>query len=129
MGADGQDGADGLPGENSGFFLGWGNAIHGANHLRVQLNGGRGSSGQDGGNGAEGANGPDGQIASIYQLDPRLLEKIRPVPGHWLDLLNTKYEEIYRSSGKRGERGGRGGRGGSPGKGGFKGDAQLYQKS
>jgi len=123
---DNKDGNPGLPGGNSGNFLGVGRAFNNLDFLRLTLKGGRGGQGIKGRDGECGSAGADGDLALVKSRDEKVLiskEISYDAKSLTYSMLtwNATFHEVYESKGEPGgdgENGGRGGFGGLGGKGG-----------
>jgi len=122
-----KDGKPGLPGGNSGNFVGICQTFVGQRLLRMRLRGGKGGQGSGGKDGKVGDAGADGDLEKVKNRDPSLMISkeilYRPTSVVYSMLTwNATFSEVYESRGKcgkRGEDGGRGGSGGIGGKGGY----------
>jgi len=127
--SENKDGEPGLPGRNSGNFVGVCKKFMGLSFkkLKLILKGGKGGKGLNGRFGRAGSAGVDGDLDRIKNRDPSIMKSkeilYRPTSMAYSMLTwNATFSEVYESrgeDGQNGEDGGRGGSGGFGGKGGY----------
>jgi len=135
-GADGDDGVPGNRGHNGGDFLGVGNAFYNSLGLTVNVNGGKGGSGQNGGDGHKGQDGraaenprdaTDAKGSTAANRSERIVVAKSTTPS-WFGSYETTTAK-YKTFGELGGKGGNSGRGGKGGTGGESGLVSTFQKS
>ncbi len=126
-----KDGEPGLPGGNSGNFVGIGTTFVSLRFLKLVLNGGQGGRGLDGKEGERGLPGSDGNLVEVQnRVETKRVSKEPRYGGgslvYSLLTFNAKFEEVYESQGEIGGKGEEGGKGGCGGQGGRSGKAFIF---
>jgi len=118
------DGVIGLPGKNSGHFMGIGSKFEGMKNLTIRANGGKGGPGGKGKDGTNGKGGMNGNKFAVENLDSGVLKSSIPMNASLLGMKKL-YQETYESRGTRGTNGTDGGKGGQGGFGGYFGEVRM----